>query len=126
VKKVISPAQAGPEAKDKNNEGPDSIHGPRNPGSREQRETMAKLGVPDFETVQQCRERQQQMARQFERAGELQHDAEWQECEPKFCAATPCRDGCWHASRDLRFQMVTETEIRQASVRLSDEARSKE
>ncbi len=55
---------------------------------------MAELGLPDFETVQQCSERQQQMPRRFDRAGELQHDAEWQECEPAFCATTPCPDGC--------------------------------
>jgi hypothetical protein len=61
-----------------------------------------------YETVQQCSERQQQMARRFERAGELQDDADWQECEPKFCAATPCRDGCWFASRRHRYQMITE------------------
>jgi hypothetical protein len=69
---------------------------------------MTELGLPDFETVQQCSERQQQMARRFERAGELQHDAEWQECEPGLCAGAPCRDGCWFASRDHRYQMITE------------------
>ena len=75
---------------------------------RRQYQRMAKLGLPDFETVQQCSERQQKMVRRFERAGELQHDAEWQECEPNFCAATPCRDGCWFASRRHRYQMITE------------------
>jgi hypothetical protein len=75
---------------------------------RSQRKVMAKLDLPDFETVQQCGERQQQMVRRSERAGELQHDAEWQECEPDFCAATPCRDGCWFASRHHRYQMITE------------------
>src|SRR5271170_1883135 len=62
---------------------------------RRQHEVMAKRGLPDFETVQQCSERQQQMARRFERAGELQHEMDWGECEPGFCAATPCRKGCW-------------------------------
>jgi hypothetical protein len=75
---------------------------------RRQHEVMAKLGLPDFETVQQCSERQQRMARRFERAGELPHDAEWQECEPNFCATAPCRDGCWFASRRHRYQMITE------------------
>jgi hypothetical protein len=75
---------------------------------RRQRKLMAKLGLPDFETVQQCSERQQQIARRFERAGELQHDAEWQECEQDFCAAAPCRAGCWFASRRHRYQMITE------------------
>jgi hypothetical protein len=69
---------------------------------------MIKLGLPDFETVQQCSERQQKMVSRFERAGELQHDAGWQECEPNFCAATPCREGCWFASRRHRYQMITE------------------
>jgi hypothetical protein len=75
---------------------------------RKRRKVMAEVGLPDFETVQQCRERQQKMARRFERAGDLQHDNAWQECEPKFCAATPCRDGCWFASRRHRYQMITE------------------
>jgi hypothetical protein len=75
---------------------------------RRQRKVMAKLDLPDFETVQQCGERQQQMARRFERAGALQHDTNWEECEPGFCAARPCREGCWHASRDHRYQMITE------------------
>jgi hypothetical protein len=81
--------------------------GPARP-DRKRREVKAKRGLPDFETVQQCSERQQQMARRFERARELQHDAEWQECERDFCAATPCRDGCWFASRRHRYQMITE------------------
>jgi hypothetical protein len=75
---------------------------------RKQRKVMADLGLPDFETPQQCSKRQQKMARRFERAGELQPDAEWQECEPNFCAARPCRDGCWFASRQHRYQMITE------------------
>jgi hypothetical protein len=75
---------------------------------RRQRRLLAKLGLPDFETAQQCSERQQQMARRFERAGELQHDADWRECEPNFCAARPCRDGCWFASRRHRYEMITE------------------
>jgi hypothetical protein len=75
---------------------------------RKRSKVMAKLGLPDFETVQQCNERQQQMARRFERAGELQDDADWQECEPNFCAATPCREGCWFASRRHRYEMITE------------------
>jgi hypothetical protein len=58
--------------------------------------------------LQQCSERQQQMARRFERAGERHHQADWQECEPDFCAATPCRDGCWFASRRHRYEMITE------------------
>jgi hypothetical protein len=69
---------------------------------------LAKLGLPDFETVQQCSERQQQMARRFERAGELHHDADWRECKRNFCAATPCCEGCWFASRRHRYQMITE------------------
>jgi hypothetical protein len=76
--------------------------------ARRQRKDMAKLDLPDFETVQQCSGRQQQMARRFKRAGELQHQAEWEECEPDFCAARPCRDGCWFASRQHRYQMITE------------------
>jgi hypothetical protein len=75
---------------------------------RRQRRLLAKLGLLDFETVQQCSERQQKMVRRFERACELQHDAEWAECEPGFCAARPCRDGCWFASRQHRYQMITE------------------
>jgi hypothetical protein len=75
---------------------------------RRQRKAMAKLGIPDFEMVQQCGDRQQQMGRRFERAGELQDEAEWAECETEFCAATPCRDGCWFASRRHRYQMITE------------------
>jgi hypothetical protein len=75
---------------------------------RSQRKVMAKLDLPDFETVQQCSERQQKMVRRFERAGELQHDTEWQSCEPGFCAATPCREGCWFASRRHRYRMITE------------------
>jgi hypothetical protein len=76
--------------------------------ARRQRKVMAKQGLPDFETVQQCSERQQKMARRFERAGELQHEMDWQECEPDFCAARPCRDGCWFASRQHRYRMITE------------------
>jgi hypothetical protein len=75
---------------------------------RKRCKVMAKLGLPDFETVQRCRERQQQMARRFERAGELQHDADRAECEPNFCAATPCREGCWFASRRHPYHMITE------------------
>jgi hypothetical protein len=75
---------------------------------RQRRKIMAKLGIPDFETLQQYRERQQKMVRRFERAAELQHYAEWQECEPGFCAPTPCRDGCWFASRDHRYRMITQ------------------
>jgi hypothetical protein len=75
---------------------------------RKRRKVMTKLGLPDFETVQQCSERQQKMARRFARADELQHDAAWLECEPGSCAATPCCDGCWFASRDHRYQMITE------------------
>jgi hypothetical protein len=104
---IHSQGQAGREAKTKIMKNPDFVRGPCKPG-RQRRRAMAKLGLPDFETVQQCSERQQQMARRFERAGELQHDADWQECEPKFCAATPCRDGCWFASRRHRYQMITE------------------
>jgi hypothetical protein len=75
---------------------------------RRQREVMAKVGLADFETVQQCSERQQKMARLSERGGELQHHAEWQECEPDFCAASPCRDGCWFGTGGHRNQMITE------------------
>jgi hypothetical protein len=75
---------------------------------RRQSKVMAKLGLPDFETARECSERQQQMARRFERAGELHHLSEWTECEPKLCAATPCRDGCWFASRRHRYQMITQ------------------
>jgi hypothetical protein len=75
---------------------------------RKQRKAMAKAGLPDFETVQQCRERQQKMARRSERAGELHQLAGSEECEPDFCAAAPCRDGCWFASRRHRYQMITE------------------
>jgi hypothetical protein len=75
---------------------------------RRQHKAMSKRGLPDFEAVQQCRERQQKMVRRFERAGELQHDADWQECESGFCAARPCRDGCWFASRRHRYQMIIE------------------
>jgi hypothetical protein len=87
---------------------PDSLHGLCERGPRKQRKVMTKLGLPDFETVQQCSERQQQTVRRFERAGELQHDADWTECKPGFCAATLCRDGCWFASRDHRYQTITE------------------
>jgi hypothetical protein len=76
-------------------------------GQRQQRR-LAALGLPDFETLQQCADRQQQMVRRFNKTGELQHDAEWQECAPNFCAATPCREGCWFASRHHRYQMITE------------------
>jgi hypothetical protein len=33
---------------------------------------------------------------------------DWTQCEPKFCATTPCRDGCWFASRGHRYQMIKE------------------
>jgi hypothetical protein len=83
---------------------------PSNFGRRDrgQRKVMSKVGLPDFETVQQCSERQRLIARRFERAGELQHEMDWGECEPGFCAATPCREGCWFASRHHRYQMITE------------------
>jgi hypothetical protein len=55
----------------------DSTHGPCKPGRR-QRQVMAELGLPDFETVQQCSDRQRLMVRRFERAGELQHEMDWQ------------------------------------------------
>jgi hypothetical protein len=48
------------------------------------------------------------MARRFQRAAELEHLTDWQECEPDFCAARPCRDGCWFASRRHRYQTITE------------------
>jgi hypothetical protein len=72
--------------------------GPARRERRKQRKVMAALGLPDFKTVQQCSGRQQPMARRFERAGELQHETDWQECEPRFCAARPCRDACSRAA----------------------------
>jgi hypothetical protein len=41
-------------------------------GGQEQLQLLAALGLRDFETAQQCSERQQQMARRFNKAGELQ------------------------------------------------------
>jgi hypothetical protein len=87
---------------------PRGSSGPGRRDRKRRRKAMAKLDLPDFETVQQCRERQQKMVRRFERAGELQHLSDWQECERNFCAAAPCRDGCWLASRRHRYQMITE------------------
>jgi hypothetical protein len=67
---------------------------------------MADLGLPDFETWQQCTDRQRQMARRFKHAGQQsRHD--WQKCEPDACACTPCLDGCWFASRRHRYQTIT-------------------
>jgi hypothetical protein len=77
--------------------------------NRRQRKVMADMGLPDFETPQQCSGRQRLMARRFDRAGELQHETDWQECEPDFCATAPCRDGCWFSSRRHRYEMITES-----------------
>jgi hypothetical protein len=76
---------------------------------RDQRLLMADLGLPDFETWEQCEERQKQMARRFKNADELRpRKLDWEECEPEACACSPCRDGCWFASRHDRYQMITE------------------
>jgi hypothetical protein len=44
---------------------------------------MARLGLPDFETWEQCAERQGKMAKRFQNAGEqLAGDGDWQRCGP--------------------------------------------
>jgi hypothetical protein len=76
---------------------------------REQRELMVNLGLPDFETWQQCSDRQRKMARRFKNADEQSpQKLDWEECEPEFCACSPCLDGCWFASRHHRYQMITQ------------------
>jgi hypothetical protein len=75
---------------------------------QEQHELMADLGLGDFETWQQCTERQQLMARRLKNADERRPTFGWEECEPDFCACSPCRDGCWFASRRHRYQLITE------------------
>jgi hypothetical protein len=80
-----------------------------NQSEREQRKLMEDLGLPDFETLQQCSDRQRQMARRFQNV-DRQRTVNWiwERCEPDACACSPCRDGCWFASRHHRYQMITE------------------
>jgi hypothetical protein len=76
---------------------------------QEQRELMADLGLRDFETWQQCGDRQRQMARRFQNADRQRSiNWIWERCEPDACACTLCKDGCWFASRHHRYQMITE------------------
>jgi hypothetical protein len=73
-----------------------------------QHRVMAHLGLPDFETVQQCSSRQQLMARRFKKAGDQYGEATWAMCTQDLCASTSCQDGCWFASRRHRYKMITE------------------
>jgi hypothetical protein len=75
---------------------------------REQHELMADLGLGDFETWEQCSERQAKIARRFKHGEHRPHKLDWERCEREFCASTPCLDGCWFASRHHRYQMITE------------------
>jgi hypothetical protein len=83
----------------------------RNPNRQEheQLDLMATLGLPDFETWQQCSDRQRQMARRFKHTdGHRPQKSNWKRCEPDVCACAACLDGCWFASRHHRYQMITE------------------
>jgi hypothetical protein len=68
---------------------------------------MSDLGLPDFETWQQCSDRQDLMLRRIEAADE-RRPLDWETCDPDSCDCTRCRDGCWFASRRHRYQTITE------------------
>ena len=78
-----------------------------NQSERNEHELMTDLGLPDFETGRQCSDRQRLMARRFQNTRQLP-PGDWQECDPEQCECTPCRDGCWFASRHHRYQTITE------------------
>jgi hypothetical protein len=76
---------------------------------RNRHERMAQLGLDDFETVEQCSERQVKMAKRLNDAQKPKLGGrDWQACRPDCCACTQCRDGCWFASRRHRFELITE------------------
>jgi hypothetical protein len=77
----------------------------------EERVLMANLGLPDFETWEQCAERQKQMVRRLQNVDRRRsQNFDWPHCGPDACACSPCLDGCWFSSRRHRYQMITEAQ----------------
>jgi hypothetical protein len=75
---------------------------------RELHEEMAGLGLSDFETVQQCNERQEQMIARLRQAEyEAGDRRDLRQCEPDWCACEHCVDGCWQATRNRRYGEIT-------------------
>ena len=73
---------------------------------REQR-TMRALGMPDFETAEDCTQRQARMLRSFKRMQESPDLIEGlSDCTPDICGMIQCREGCYHASRRCRIREV--------------------
>jgi len=73
----------------------------------EQREQLKKLGLENFETWEECAERQSRMVRRF-KGHQRRPVPNWKRCDPEDCAASQCPDGCWFASRRYRYLMILE------------------
>ena len=68
--------------------------------------TMRMNGVPDFETLNQCRARQKKLRRHLKKIGALKLTRRLSKCGPHKCGLNRCRAGCWFACRTYRAQTV--------------------
>src|SRR3954451_14699721 len=73
---------------------------------RAEQAQMAALGIPDFETTDDCSRRQTQMIRALTRLG-VKAITQLQDCDGSDCApGTSCREACHHAMRRQRLNLI--------------------
>jgi hypothetical protein len=68
---------------------------------------LAKLGVSNFETVDDARQRQAEMLRRLERAGIDQgYYVGLDDCGPNYCGRLKCAEACWFGTRARRLREI--------------------
>jgi hypothetical protein len=75
---------------------------------RAEQASMAALGLPDFETAEDCNRRQQTMIRALERLGvKRKHRKRLQKCTPDTCPSRKsCSEACHYGARRQRLRLI--------------------
>jgi hypothetical protein len=69
---------------------------------------LPKLGVSNFETVDDTQQRQADMLRRLEQAGiDAGHYVGFDDCGPNHCGRLKCAEACWFGTRARRMREIT-------------------
>jgi len=68
---------------------------------------LAKLGISNFETVEEARRRQAEMLRRLEHAGfDPGYSVGFDDCGPDRCGRVNCAEACWFGTRARRMSEI--------------------